>query len=59
MVVIGGMEVTKIKELNYGHLNNPKTAHNEICFENSDVIVPILKFCEMRPWKIMVWMGIF
>lgn len=42
VVVIGGMEVAKIKELNYGHLNNPKTARKvKYVFENSDVIIAL------------------
>lgn len=42
VVVIGGFEVAKIKELNYGLLNKPKTALKvKYIFENSDVIIAL------------------
>lgn len=42
VVVIGGLEVAKIKELNYGFLNNPKTARKtKYVFENSNVIIAL------------------
>jgi glycosyltransferase involved in cell wall biosynthesis len=42
VVVIGGLEVAKIRELNYGFLNNPKTARKtKYVFENSNVIIAL------------------